>query len=362
MPGMDGAALLRTVHERWPRVVRIVLSGQTDQATMLRTVRVAHQCLAKPCDAGVLHDAVTRAFRLRDLLSDEALRTVVGGVDALPSPPALFAALEDALARPETGVAELAQIVERDGAVTAKLLQLAGSSFFGLPRRVTGVAQAVSYLGVAVVRALVLSHELTALAGGRLPVGFSLDAHQAHALATARLARHIARGTPHADDAFVAAILHDVGELLLATRAPDAFVRTRAHAAERGVPAHEAEAALLGGVTHAEVGAYLLGLWGLPGTVVDAVAFHHRPACAGARGVDAVTAVHIADALAHEGRAAGHARAAPNGTGVRTAVAPPALDLGYLATLGVDDASLAAWRAHAAELTVADGQAAGGAR
>jgi DNA-binding NarL/FixJ family response regulator len=92
MPGMDGAALLRTVHARWPRVVRIVLSGQTDQATMLRTVRVAHQCLAKPCDAGVLHDAVTRAFRLRDLLSDEALRTIVGGVDALPHPPPRLAA------------------------------------------------------------------------------------------------------------------------------------------------------------------------------------------------------------------------------------------------------------------------------
>jgi hypothetical protein len=96
--------------------------------------------------------------------------------------------------------------------------------------------------------------------------------------------------------------------------------------------------------------------------VVDAVAYHHRPACAGARCVDAVTAVHVADALAHEAREAVLARAAQDGTGVRAAPAPPVLDLAYLATLGVDDTSLAAWRLQAAELAVADGRAAWGPR
>jgi len=345
MPGVDGAALLGAVHARWPQIVRIVLSGQTDPATMLRTVRVAHQCLAKPCDAGALRDVVARTCRLRDLLADTALRTLAGGVDALPSPPALFTAIEAALARPETGVAELAHIVERDGALTAKLLQLAGSSFFGLPRRVTSVAQAITCLGVAVVRALVLSHELTGLALGRLPSGFSLDAYQAHAMAAARLARHVARDTPHAaDDAFLAAMLHDVGELLLAARAPEVFARARAHASEHGVPPHEAEAALWGGVTHAEVGAYLLGLWGLPDAVVEAVAYHHGPARAGVRRFETVAAVHVADVLAHE--------AAPDDVDGRAACTAPGLDLGYLAAVGVDDARLADWRARAAELAL----------
>jgi len=358
MPGMDGAALLGAVHARWPQVVRIVLSGQTDPATMLRTVRVAHQCLAKPCEAAALRAAVTRTCRLRGLLTNDALRTVVGGVDALPSPPALFTALEEALARPETDVAGLARIVERDGAVTAKLLQLAGSSFFGLPHRVTSVAQAVSYLGVAVVRALVLSHELTSLARGGLPAGFSLARYQAHAMAAARLARHITRRTPHVDDAFVAAMVHDVGELLLATRAPDLFARTRAHARACGVPPHAAEAALWGGVTHAEVGAYLLGLWGLPDAVVEAVAHHHAPSRADTHDLGPVAAVHVADALAHEVEAHETAHDAVAGDGPHGG---PALDLAYLAAIGVDAARLAGWRAEAVELTCPDRPVAGGA-
>ena len=337
MPEMDGLALLTAVRERWPRTARIVLSGYMDMEVLLRSTSVAHQFLAKPCDPAELEAVVERTCRVAALLTEETLRSAVGEVGALATRPTVYAALERVVADPEAGLAEVSAIIEREVSLTAKVLQVVNSSFFGLPRRASSVAHAVGYLGVNVIRSLVLSHEIAETLGGRaLPAGFSLDTHQTHALDVARLARKIAGGGAVADDAFLAGVLHDVGELLLATRRPEWLREAAAHAASHGVPLHEAEAALFG-TSHAEVGAYLVGLWGLPFRIVEAVACHHTPARVGPRGaVDAVAAVHIADALVSEGARGGVAEA-PS----------PELDLTYARSLGVTE-RLDEWRAAAA--------------
>jgi HD-like signal output (HDOD) protein len=348
MPQLDGLALLTAVRERWPRMVRIVLSGQMDMETAVRAVSVAHQFLTKPCDATALEGVIGRARQLLDLLADETLRGVVGRVGGLPTPPALYAELERAVADPNVGLTEVSRIVERDVSLTVKVLQVVNSSFFGLPRRVTTVEHAVAYLGANVIRALVLSHELTARAdAGTVAPGFSLAAHQEHALRVANLARRILGSGPAADDAFMAGVLHDVGELVLATQRPEWFARATALAAERGVARHEAEAELFG-VSHAEVGAYLIGLWGLPSRIVEAIAYHHAPARAGAeRGaLDVLAAVHIADALVGE--------CAPT-AGPRRAHG--SLDASYVESLGVT-ARLPEWRAAAAQAEQAAAEAA----
>jgi HD-like signal output (HDOD) protein len=298
MPDVDGLALLTAARDQWPGMVRIVLSGYMDMEAAIRSTSVAHQFLAKPCDPAELEDVIARTRRLTGLLADETLRTAVGEIGHLAASPAVYTRLERVIADPSAGTAEVATVIEHDVSLTAKMLQLVNSSFFGLPRRVNTVEHAVAFLGSNVIRALVLSHELAVLADARpLAPGFSIADHQLHSLRVAGLARRIVGRGPMADDAFLAGVLHDVGELVLAAQRPEWFRAHRARSAERGILPHDAEVELYG-VSHAEVGAYLVGLWGLPFGIVEAIAHHHVPGRAGERpALDVLAAVHIAECL-----------------------------------------------------------------
>ncbi len=300
MPGMDGAALLGRVEKRFPEIVRIVLSGYSEVEAALRVVPVAHQFLAKPCEAEKLREVVARSCALQALLSEELLRAAVAGIGALPSVPQVYAELTRALADENTPVADVARIVERDIALCAKLLQLVNSAFFGLPRRVTSIRSAVAYLGTNLLKNLALSLGVfRAFEGANLRAGFSLEAEQRHALLVASTARRMLDDPRQAEDAFCAGMLHDIGRLVLAANLPEQFSRVLDAMRREGAPAPQVEAKLLG-ASHAEIGAYLLGIWGLPYPVVEAVAHHHRIERVEQRSFDATGAVYVANLLARE--------------------------------------------------------------
>ena len=157
MPGMDGAELLQIVRERWPSVARIILSGHADRSAAVRSVGVAHQFLVKPCDGNELRSVVQRTCALRaTLISPEVLSTLTE-LGELPAIPALYAALNRELAKPEPSLPALSKLIGRDPGMSAKILQLVNSAFFGLRRRVKSINEAVTNLGTDVVRSLALS-------------------------------------------------------------------------------------------------------------------------------------------------------------------------------------------------------------
>lgn len=294
MPGMDGAQLLAEVRNRHPEIVRMILSGQADEDAALRAIPVAHQFLTKPCDAATLLSALERAAALHRLLGQPDLREVVGGVDTLPSPPVIWLALTEELRNPDASPADVGHIAARDPAISAKLLQLVNSSFVGLARHVSSVEEAVTYLGIPTVRSLSLSVGAFRALGADefLGEGYA-DALSAHALRCAEAARSLVSDQADADNAFTAALLQDIGQLVLAVHRPEAFRAMLRAAQDGGVPLHEIEQAQ--GWTHAHVGAYLLGLWGLPTAVVDAVAHHHdAPVTGDDDRVDATLATQLA--------------------------------------------------------------------
>jgi HD-like signal output (HDOD) protein/ActR/RegA family two-component response regulator len=339
MPGMDGLALLGRVQERFPDVLRIVLSGHTDQEAALRAVPIAHQFLSKPTDPEALKAVINRAWSLRALVHDEELQRVIGGIDSLPTLPHVYAALARALADPDASVQHIAEIVQGDAGICGKILQLINSAFFGLPRHVGSVQEGIYYLGVETIKNLVLAIEVFRAfdRGGGL-AGFSPEAEQSHALLVARVARRLLPDKRQAEDAFMAAMLHDIGKLILASRLPAYFAEALTAAREKACSLHLAERELRG-VTHAEIGAYLLDLWGLPYPIVAAVAHHHDPARAEEEGFGLVGAVYLADRLVHELTA---------GTRAADAAAPPEIDAAYVERAGVGD-RLPAWREMAAE-------------
>ncbi len=300
MPGLDGAALLNRVRDQYPQIVRIVLTGQTEMNTALRAVPVAHQFLAKPCDPGVLRVAIERACHLQSLLNDDAIRQNVGAMGDLPSLPRTYHDLTRALADPDASLQKVARIVERDVGISAKILQLVNSAFFGLSNSVTSVQSAVSYLGIATLKNLVLSVEIFRVFQPKRALrGFSLEGLQYHSRLTAHIAARLPVPKHLTDTVFVAGMLHDVGKLILAAKFSERFENTLTAAEKEHCALHKVEERERG-FTHAEIGAYLLGLWGIPFNVVEAVAFHHAANEVARQDLDAVSAVHVADLLAHE--------------------------------------------------------------
>jgi HD-like signal output (HDOD) protein len=276
MPRMDGAALLAHVCEHHPNVVRIIFSGQTDEESSLRVVRLAHQFLAKPCQPETIRQVIERTRELKILLDDPKLQAHAGRIDRLPSVPRLFSELSRLLESEKADVDAITRVVQQDPAMASKLLQLVNSAFFSASSTVKDLKTAVLRLGLRTLRSLALSVGAFEAAGGCAQQDLvSVDDLQQHSLKVALVAARIAP-PEDADEAFIAGLVGEIGQLLLAAAAPDRLRNAMALASERGIPLHEAETEVFG-VTHAEVGAFLLGLWGLPFRIVEAVANYHRP-------------------------------------------------------------------------------------
>jgi HD-like signal output (HDOD) protein len=251
MPGVDGPLLLGEIARLYPDTIRIVLSGQTDAASTRHAMRVAHQFLAKPIAAPALVETIIRLRNARRRLADDVLRGRASAVSVLPASPALYDDLMRLCDQADASAAQFAEVIERDPAMTAKLLQLAGSAFFGRPLRATGMVQLVGSVGLDALRGVVRDGGL-ATAGAVTPdLTAEVAMHQCHALRVARIARQIAPEDRLRDDAYTAGLLHDVGKLLMLGQSGDAGI-------------------------HAAVGGYLLGIWGLPEDIVAAVADHHE--------------------------------------------------------------------------------------
>ena len=293
MPDIDGATLLGLVQQRSPQTARIVLSGQTDMKATLRAVPVAHRFLAKPCDREQLLEAIERASAAPEVL---AARRAAGGAEALPSAPTLYTRLVEASEDPDITMEDIGALVETDIAMSAKVLQLVNSSFFGISRRISSAREAVVYLGIAPLRALVLSiGAFRAFAPAHRISGFSVERLEARSMVVAAVAAELAPDKTTAADAFTAGVLHDIGQLVLAAQQPRDLEALLAEADSSDKPLHTIELQR-GGTTHAELGGYLLGLWGLPDQIVAAVTRHHDPPGPNAE-PDPSAVVHVADAL-----------------------------------------------------------------
>lgn len=268
MPEMDGASLLAVVRARHPATMRLVLSGQTDAEAALRAVPVAHQFLSKPTDPVVLLESLNRVALSRDAVADARAVAAVGAVHALPTPPAILDELTQLVNRDGASASAIAAVVERDPAIFLKLLQLVNSAFFGHRREMYRVVDAVSYLGVGLLKNLIDSASILN-PGPVAAKRFDALASGQRSRAVAEAARHV--GGERGEIYFAAGMLHDVGKLIMASEMPDVYdeVAQRAEASGRSF---EEEEERRGGCRHAHVGAYLLDLWGMPQPLVEALA------------------------------------------------------------------------------------------
>jgi HD-like signal output (HDOD) protein/CheY-like chemotaxis protein len=335
MPVMDGSQLLAEVVRRHPQTVRIVLSGHADREGVLRLVDTAHQYLSKPCNADELRAAIARAFTLRDLLGNERLKKLTARVTNLPTLPELYHQLTEELRKDSPSMQRVGDIISRDIGMTAKILQLVNSAFFGLGQPVNNAGEAAVYLGLNTIRSLALSLAIFSQYDEAACKMISLDLLDKHSWLTGLMARNVAllqrQDARCMEECFLAGLLHDVGQLILAFGLHVEYWEVILAAKNQNIPVWQLEEKSFG-ATHADVGAYLLALWGLPNPIVEAVAMHHQLAKCPAPRFSPAIAVHVADVFAHEF------------SGIANEVPPPALDIAYLTKIGLEG-QVEPWRA-----------------
>ena len=303
--GSAGPALpfAREAARRCPGVIRVVQMDPAQKELRRECAESAVHCLPPGCEVSLIEEAVKRALLVDELMNNPAIKDLMAHMRTPPTLPELYRQILQHLQSPATSLEEVALLITNEPALCAKMIQMANSAFFGLSRQISTAFEAVMFLGLEQVKALVLYGHCVCLFDPRCCRAFSIDRLWRHCMTTASFARWITLeetgNTDLADGVFTAGLLHDMGKLMMAANVPDQYQRALALADRAQITDGEAERQSLG-TTHAEVGACLLGLWGLPSSIVEAVVWHHAPRLSDPREFTPLTAVHVANTLAYE--------------------------------------------------------------
>lgn len=300
MPIIDGHQLLAIIRERFPHVLRIVFSETNDQETILKVAPLVHRFIAKPCSHSTLRQTIENTLYLNVVLDNESIRRVLIKTTSLPSVPVVYTQLMNRIEQPDFSLKEAAGLISQDMGLCANILKQV--NHLGLPETITDLDQAVSLLGLDVIRGIALTTHLFYSMGNIEIKNFSLKRLMRESMLTGLFAKEIVLMENHsadlADDAFVAGVLHQLGTLVFITNFPEKYeqVLDRVITADRPITAVETN---LIGVSHNQVGAHLLALWGMPETVLNGVAFYLTPEELKEKSFCTATAVYAAVRIAN---------------------------------------------------------------
>ena len=300
LAGDNGRMLLETAREVRPQAARIILTGQVDPNAIFQFYGLAHQLLAKPWDNKVLIETIQRSYLVRGLLANPHMQAILNQIDNLPTIPEVYLELERQLKAEDISLADISSSVIRDPSLTVKIMQIVNSPYYGLPLKVVDPEKAVGLLGIDFLKGILLASGLfqtDAQAGKHTAL---IDRLWEHSIHTSSIIKQIAKMESLegdiADTSAIAGLLHDVGKIILGVHFPDEAAAVYQLVQERKLPRWKAELKVLG-TTHAEVGAYLLGLWGMPIDLLQAILCHHQPILQNHNGINPQVLLHAANAI-----------------------------------------------------------------
>ncbi len=304
MPGMDGAELLEKIQQQYPHTIRIMLTGQADEQSIMRTIGVVHQFLAKPCDPELLKSILIQTAALQNILSDGGLKDLISQIGTLPSLPATYDKLRKIINSVDVNIDMLGAIIEQDMAMSAKVLQLVNSAFFGIYSKVDSPTRAVQLLGLETIKVLVLGLEIFTQI--KIPTTIlSLETLWFHSLTVGKIAKAIAARESQDNDlignAFLAGTLHDIGKLVLVSYLPEKYKQAIAVAQEKNISLQDAEQVIFG-ASQSAIGAYLIGLWGFSTPIIEAICFQSALDSYPVTSFTPALAVHAANVLYYRNR------------------------------------------------------------
>ena len=301
MHEMRGDELLTKVSQLYPATVRMILSGYADEETLKSGLKVAHQYLSKPCTSDILREAIAQVFKIQGCVNNPRIIAGVGDVSKLPSLPKIYQELNAAIANEETTTTDIAKIFASDMVLSAKLLQLINSPYFGLNRFISNLNEAINLIGVKRLNNLVLSVHLKTSFPIRNP---EMERYMEYlwqdAGRVSELARLIALSENQQEDrpdqAYLGGLLHNMGLLIFFSGAEDKLKCYLDKVKTTDLPVEQLENEIFG-YTRSEAAAYILSLWKIPPRIIEAILLQTTPHETEYNDVNALTAVHVAACL-----------------------------------------------------------------
>jgi putative nucleotidyltransferase with HDIG domain len=303
MPGIDGAALLKWVKENSPKTIRFVLSGFSDKEAVIKTTLTAHQYLAKPCKPEILVDKVESVSFLIEKLNSDALLKLVNRLHNLPTLPEIYFLLEEELHKDAPSIQRINEIVSCDAALSAKVLQLVNSAYWSSSKKIQNPLQAINILGLDNLKSLVLFTDIFLKFTGPADNTQAMKLIWNHSLKVAKVSRalfsHLYGDQNQSDTIFISGLLHDIGKvILLYIGSYSEEAKKKLLMSDKSLVVYEKNTI---GTTHADLGSYLLGAWGLPREILEIVAFHHFPSEALRQSNEAIGVIYLANIIAELG-------------------------------------------------------------
>ncbi|MEM9399580.1 MAG: response regulator [Verrucomicrobiota bacterium] len=327
---MDGPTLLKKVRTEFPYTARFIHAGPAELNDALKSVNVAHQYLLKPYPPKELVKCIHLAITEENLQQLDRLRDAIMGLDNIPSIPKLYIEIKDTFDDPHSNIQDIGTLIGKDPGMTAKILKLVNSAFFGHSQRITNPAEAAAYLGIELIKTLVLSLHIFDQYEEEKLKDFNLPGLWEYSMRVAQTARMIAQmektNRSMQDEAFTAGLLHDMGQLVLITNFTSDYRSLCNESQMNPVNLIKAEKERFG-IDHAEVGAFLMQLWGIPSEIVQAIRYHHNPSDAQETKFSALTAIHSASMLL----GSNHPITTANASGLQT------IDMDYLEKLNLEN-------------------------
>lgn len=301
MSQMRGDELLKQVRKLYPGTVRMILSGYADEETLKSGLEVAHQYLSKPCSPDTLREVISQIFKIQQCLNNPKIANCIGDAQNLPSLPKIYDELKKAIADENTTTHDIAQIFARDMILSAKLLHLVNSPYFGLNRVISSLNDAINLIGVKKLINLVLSvHIKNAFPVKNPDTERYMEYLWQDAGRVAELAKLIAESEQQEDDrpdqAYLGGLLHNMGLLIFLSRGGDKLDKLMSQVKYSETPVPELETAIFG-FTRSEAAAYVLSLWKIPPRIIESILLQNNPGDTDYHGVNALTAVHGAACL-----------------------------------------------------------------
>jgi HD-like signal output (HDOD) protein len=223
------------------------------------------------------------------------IESLISGIPSLGSYSPVLKEIEDVISDPQCTLADVGEVIEKDTDLTARLLRLGNSSYFGFPNRIETISETITLIGVQQVQDLIFASKIVDSFKGIPADMVNMASFWKHSMACGVAARILAveSNAPKPEKFFIVGLLHDVGRLVLYSRAPERARKVFECYLKGRMLLREAEAKILD-FDHTDIGEAFLRAWDYPANLVNAIRFHHRPLSAGLFQLEA-SVVHVAD-------------------------------------------------------------------
>ena len=288
--GNDGRVVLEMVAKKFPKTVRILIDNDESKSQ-----GIAHYCFAQPIDSKTIISTISQLASNNQAITKDIIVKTIANIKTLPSPPKVYMQLNAILKESNTDSQKIAEIIQQDPALTAKVLQFSNNTFATSGKPMMNISDAITKMGIDTLCCIVMTAELFSY--NPKIKDFSILDEQLHSLATAKLAASMVKAELK-QDAMIAGLLHDLGKVVLFEvneKSTELFFKHRMKD-ENNITLENKVFA----IDHCHVGGYLLHMWGFSYQIIEAVILHHQPEKLLQKSFGVAQAVYLANILIHQ--------------------------------------------------------------